>query len=295
MSHIPHSTLEQWSVLRAVVAEGGFAQAAEALHRSQSSVSYAIAKLQETLGVSLLELQGRRSVLTPAGSALLAATVPLIDELQSIEERSKAIASGEAVSITLVVDSVFPRDRLFDALETFAALHPYVEIHLREAIRQSYQHLRQDDFDIAILMIEPGAPLTKLDPDIPLIAVAQSMHPLAELDAIKGHAMLARHVRVDIRALEPAGMVASDAGKIWRMNTVDAAISAVKRGLCYGWLPEHLISKDLDAGTLVRLPLEVGSVRHIPLGLLYGSDASSRHTVQELAALLSGEVLDASE
>ena len=51
---IPRTTLEQWAVLAAVVDEGGFAQAAAALHRSQSAVSYAVARLQEALDVPLL-------------------------------------------------------------------------------------------------------------------------------------------------------------------------------------------------------------------------------------------------
>jgi len=40
--NIPRTTLEQWRVLQAIVEYGGFAQAAEALHRSQSSISYTI-------------------------------------------------------------------------------------------------------------------------------------------------------------------------------------------------------------------------------------------------------------
>ena len=51
----PRTTLEQWRVLQAIVDAGGFAQAAQELHRSQSSVSYAIARLQEQVGVPLLE------------------------------------------------------------------------------------------------------------------------------------------------------------------------------------------------------------------------------------------------
>jgi DNA-binding transcriptional LysR family regulator len=37
------TSLDQWSILAAVVDEGGFAQAAQALHKSQSAVSYAVA------------------------------------------------------------------------------------------------------------------------------------------------------------------------------------------------------------------------------------------------------------
>ena len=41
----PRITLEQWRCLVAVVDEGGYAQAAEALNKSQSSVTYAVQKL----------------------------------------------------------------------------------------------------------------------------------------------------------------------------------------------------------------------------------------------------------
>jgi DNA-binding transcriptional LysR family regulator len=41
------TTLEQWALLERVVALGSFARAAEETHRSQSSVSYNLALLQE--------------------------------------------------------------------------------------------------------------------------------------------------------------------------------------------------------------------------------------------------------
>ena len=61
------TTIEQWAVLAAVVDEGGFAQAATALNRSQSAVSYAVARLQEAVDVPLLAIEGRKAVLTAHG------------------------------------------------------------------------------------------------------------------------------------------------------------------------------------------------------------------------------------
>ena len=60
-------SLDQWRALQAVVDYGGYAQAAAQMHRSQSSVSHAVAKLQTQLGVPLLRIEGRRAVLTTAG------------------------------------------------------------------------------------------------------------------------------------------------------------------------------------------------------------------------------------
>jgi DNA-binding transcriptional LysR family regulator len=288
MRRLPHSTLEQWGVLRAVIEHGGFAQAAVALNRSQSSVSYAVARLQEMLGVGLLELQGRRAVLTLTGTALLAEAIPLIDELTRLEDRGRAIAGGEAVRIRVLVDSLFPKPRLFDALQQFSELHPFIEIQLRETVRQTIGETKDEDYDLAVLIAEPGAKWTELIADIPLLAVAHAAHPLAEARRSPTRAMLARHPRVEIRGTEAALPQRGEDGRIWRMNTVEAAIEAVRRGLCYGWLPRHLIEPDLQEGLLVPLPLRTGGIRHIPLGLRFDdARAQAVPAIKALAQLLA--------
>ena len=50
-----HISLEQWRSLVAVVEAGGYAQAAEALHKSQSAVSYAVQKIESQLGLRAFE------------------------------------------------------------------------------------------------------------------------------------------------------------------------------------------------------------------------------------------------
>ena len=47
----PRITLDQWAALVAVVEAGGYAQASALLHRTQSTVTYTIKKLEELLGV----------------------------------------------------------------------------------------------------------------------------------------------------------------------------------------------------------------------------------------------------
>ena len=74
------TTLEQWALLEKVVELGSFARAAEETNRSQSSVSYNLALLQERLGVALLAPSGRRAVLTPAGELLLNQVKPWDEE-----------------------------------------------------------------------------------------------------------------------------------------------------------------------------------------------------------------------
>ena len=81
----PRVTLDQWSALVAVVESGGYAQASERLHRSQSTVTYTIKKLEESLGVSVLELRGRKAHLTPTGELLYRRGKSLVEEAARVE------------------------------------------------------------------------------------------------------------------------------------------------------------------------------------------------------------------
>ena len=118
------TTLEQWALLEKVVALGSFAKAAEETHRSQSSVSYNLALLQERLGVALLIPEGRRAVLTPAGELLLAQVKPLLKAFAWVETRAATLREGMRTRLHLVVDSIFPRERLFAILRQFQQRYP---------------------------------------------------------------------------------------------------------------------------------------------------------------------------
>ena len=68
---MPKVTLEQWQTLIAVVDNSGYAAAAEAMNKSQSSISYGVQKLENMLNVQVLKVEGRKAVLTGTDEALL--------------------------------------------------------------------------------------------------------------------------------------------------------------------------------------------------------------------------------
>ena len=112
----PRVTLDQWRTLQAVVDHGGFAQAAEVLHRSQSSVSYTVARMQEQLGVPLLRIDGRKAVLTEAGSVLLRRSRHLVKQASQLEDLAHHMEQGWEAEVRLVVDAAYPSARLVRAL-----------------------------------------------------------------------------------------------------------------------------------------------------------------------------------
>src|SRR6266542_2140780 len=80
MAQAPKISLDHWRSLAAVVDAGGYAQAAKSLHKSQSSVTYAVQQVESQLGVKAFRIDGRKAVLTPTGQLLYRRARALLDE-----------------------------------------------------------------------------------------------------------------------------------------------------------------------------------------------------------------------
>jgi len=131
---LPKITLDQWSALVAVVEAGGYAQASERLHRTQSTVTYTIKKLEDLLGVKVFELRGRKAVLTPSGQVLYRRGKALVDEAARLERVAAGLARGLEPEIRLAVDIIFPTWLLLDCFAEFGRDHPDTRIELIESV-----------------------------------------------------------------------------------------------------------------------------------------------------------------
>src|SRR2546421_2462884 len=89
----PRISLEQWQALVAVVDAGGYAQAAERLHKSQSSVTYLVQKLESLLDVKVFEIKGRKAALTPAGQLLYRRDPVLLDGTARSQEGAESASA----------------------------------------------------------------------------------------------------------------------------------------------------------------------------------------------------------
>src|SRR5260221_2610601 len=101
-------TLEQWRALVEVVDRGGYAQAAESMHKSQSSVSYAVQQLEAQLGVKAFEIKGRKAALTPTGEMLYRRGRALLEEAGGLEKVARAASAGWEAEIRLSPANLCP-------------------------------------------------------------------------------------------------------------------------------------------------------------------------------------------
>lgn len=286
------TTLEQWQLLQAVVDCGSFARAAEEFNRSQSSLSYQLTLMQERLGVPLLTIVGRKAELTPQGQQLLAQAQPLLQGFMTLENRAAALKRGERARLDLVVDSIFPKSSLFNALRRFQQAYPMTQVHLTEVLRsERLSDLKKREADV-YLVTQPDDMATSGNAlmGITFVAVAHREHPLLQLPAPLSRDDLARYPLIEIvdRTQQQIHNRPFSSAESWTFTTIEAATEAVAHCVGYGWLPEAQVQPLITSGELVPLPLVQGSRRTTQLFLLVNEDVVDKE-IELLKTLLSDE------
>lgn len=284
------TTLDAWEILQTVVQLGGFAPAAKKLNRSQSTISYAIGRLQEQLGVRLFEIHGRKAQLTEAGRVLLADVQPHLAGFHELEQRARVMASGGASEVRISVDSIFPDDRLFEALATFSRSFPHVRLKLRQgtflsADSESSLHNAQ----ICVTGLISRELHVKPVLVIGMIAVVRFDHALLKLRRRLSRSDLMQHILVTIESAASGSLKQQPrlpTQRVLPVSTIESAIAAVRSGLCFGWLPQYRIQPELDNGELVALPLPAGKTRDVRLNLVCRDLGGSNCEANTLAELL---------
>ena len=284
------TTIDEWEILHAVVQLGGFAPAAEQLNRSQSTISYAISRLQEQIGIKLFEQKGRKAHLTEAGRVLLADAEPHLAGFHQLEQRALSLASGGQSEIRLSVDSIFPNERLFAALAEFARRFPYVHQKLRQTTFISADsEFSVHNAHLCVVGLMSREYFVKPILDIRMTAMAHRDHPLHSPNRQISRIDMMQHMLVVIEG-GGSGTVkrqpSSPAQRFLPVSTIEASIDAVRSGLCFGWLPEYRTQKFLESGEFLALRMPVGGTREVRLNLVCKDSNLDSREMNALADLL---------
>ncbi len=267
-------SLDQWRTFIAVVDAGGFAQAAEALNKSQSTVSYAVRQIEERLGVAVFEIEGRKALLTTEGRILYRRGKSLVDEATRLERAAENLAKGQEQMLSLAVEGLFPTWLLLRCIERFGEEAPETRIELHESVMGGTDELLLSGaVDLAICADNlPAGHTGEVLLRYRAIVAAAPFHPLHQLDRelgvedLKGH----RHLVIRDSGLQ------RQRPSVWsvteRRLTVShkaTSIRAACMGMGFAWYPEDWIREELAAGQLKPLPLKEGSERWGAMYLVY--------------------------
>ena len=266
-------TLEQWRMFKAVVEYGGFNQAAQGVHKSQSSIHNSVHKIESALGVKLFQVKGRKTLLTESGELMLRRANYLLDEAAKIEAIGVNLAEGVETRLRIAIDEVFPQTLLYRVLDAVSAQYPYLRIELMESVlRGATQLLENAEVDLAV---SPFINATLFSEELCLIdfiAVSSPQHALQQSDHPITFEELRSHRQIVVRdsALgkrKDEGWLGAD--QRWTVSHMRTSIDMIVNGFGYAWLPIPLIENELKEGKLKPLDLVSGQKRTAQLHLIF--------------------------
>jgi DNA-binding transcriptional LysR family regulator len=290
----PRISLEQWAAFVAVVDSGSFAKAAETLNKSQSSISYAVARLNELLPMPVLTLAGRKAVMTPEGAVLYRRATQLLQQAQASEEIATLLAQGTEPEVVIAVDGLLEPGWLLPALEQFSKAFPMTRLRILETqLSGTVEALLEKK---AALVISHQIPVGYLGTPLKQISMIPVAHPAHPLFSTSGHSEAGindyelRSWRQIVlrdsgtRREQDAGWLGSE--QRWTVSHFSTTLKILRAGLGFAFLPYEWVSKDLHNGTLKQLPLSMGAGRQLPIYMVMASTDSIGPATRALAQLL---------
>ena len=289
----PRISLEQWNTLVSVVESGGYAKAGERLHKSQSTLTYAIQKLEELLGLKVFEIRGRKAVLTPTGELLYRRGKALLEDAARLEHAAGELARGWEPEIRLAAEIIFPTWLLLRCLAEFAKERPQTRIELIESVLGGTDEaLAERKVELAIGSSIPAGFVGDMLLQVRFVCAAAPTHPLHSLGRPLTLEDLRPHRHLVIR---DSGVQRSRPGGWlnelrWTVSHKATSIRAAVMGLGYAWYPEDSIREELERGTLKPLALREGAERFGTLYLIFADPDTAGPGTRRLAQIIREEV-----
>jgi DNA-binding transcriptional LysR family regulator len=268
----PKITLEQWASLVAVVDEGSFAKAAELLHKSQSTVSYAISRIEDQLGGRVLKLNGRKAELTDLGEVMVRKARKLLEQASTIEQLARSVSKGWEAEVSLAVDVIYPISKVLDALQAFSEQGQPTRVRVLEtSLSGTDEAILNNEADLAITSRVPPGFIGEQFDQITFVAVAHKDHPLHQIDRPLTMADLEGYRQAvmrdsGIKRKQDAGWLGSE--QRITVSHFSTSVQVLKRKMAFAWLPTGYIQHELASGEFKPLNLEQGGSRQHHLYLV---------------------------
>lgn len=259
--HVSPLTPELLEMVRLIASSGSFAAAARILGKVPSAVTYSMRQLEEQLDVLLFDRRSRQARLTEAGAALVRESDRLLNELESVAQRIKRVATGWEAELTIAVDSIVTERAILDLVTDFLAEKPPTRIRLmRETLSGTWESLLSGRADLAIGVTDQPGPASGIQSaplgEVAFVFVVAPGHPLARIsgaitdDLLRPHRVVA--LADSARQLTPMTVGLLPGQDVLTVPSMALKIDAQLRGLGCGYLPEPLIRQALTQGLLIE-------------------------------------------
>lgn len=143
--------LRQIEYLQAVVECGNFYLAGEQCHVSQSAISQQIKKLEDELGIKLLDRHNRTFSLTPAGEHFYRKSLVVLGDIKQLVRETKQIADQDHITLRIGYYKGYSGLELSQAIALFSEKYPTVDIKIMVGSHEELYYAMEDhSIDLAL-------------------------------------------------------------------------------------------------------------------------------------------------
>jgi LysR family transcriptional regulator, regulator for bpeEF and oprC len=283
----------QLAVLAKVVDLNGFSAAARALGVPKAAVSRAIADLEKTLGVRVLQRTTRRLSLTPAGRIVYPHAKRVVEETDTAQSQIARLRSPPTRPLRVAADSTYGRVLLTPLVPRFLERFPQVPLEV-----VMHADGLDESCDVAICtVIREGAGVAERTLGAPPAVLCATPAYLAERGTPLKPEDLSRHdlltpdgAGAELRLLLARGSQRAEVRLSPKLAVDDPAVlhAAMAAGLGIGLLPEFLCRQGVATGRLKLVLADWTLPPAAPLRAVYpeilGADPRVQHFVDFIAA-----------
>ena len=253
--------LDAMAVFARVVEAESFSGAARALGLSKSAVSKQISRLEDRLGLRLLNRTTRRLSLTEGGAAFYQGCQRVVAEAEAAEQAVTHLASAPRGRLRVNAPMSFGVRHVSPALPEFLARYPELAIDL--ALNDRVVDLVEEGFDVGVRigrLTDSSLVARRLAPNRAVLSAAPGYLEARGMprrpEELEGHACLIYSYQAMGEGWRLAGPEGERHFKIsgpLRVNNGAAILAAARGGLGVALLPGFICGEDLRAGRLVRV------------------------------------------
>lgn len=249
-------TFEQARTLDAVARHGSFAKAAPALGKRHSAILYTLKTLERDTGLRLLDRTQYRTGLTPAGKRVWEECKRILEVEREFNQLCDKLGAGWEPYLRIILEGVLPFEPVLRAIEALSKQKVPTRIQVfADHHRGVEESFAAHDADVMISILPPEKQAlepTRIDP-VRSLLVAEKDHPLVQ--GTKTHTIedLRSHLFITVRGSDSRLTLSTSALDPWsafHLNDFASKKATILRGVGFGWMPEYLVSKELDSGRL---------------------------------------------
>ncbi|RDZ26882.1 LysR substrate-binding domain-containing protein [Lysobacter silvisoli] len=273
-----------------------FGRAAAASFVSQPTLSTQIKKLEDELGVSLVERAPRRVMLTPVGRDIAERARKVIADVEQMSEIARRSQDPEAGTVRLGLFPTLGPYLLPHVVPGLRKRFPRLELLLvEEKTDQILARLRDGRLDAGLLALPVHDDQLHVEPlfDEPFLLAVPQQHPMAMRDSLELHDLDDQHLLLleeghclRDQALDVCRLAGADERDGFRATSLETLRQMVAAGVGITLLPVLSVQPPVPASPDIQLLRFQGNAPHRRIGMLWRRSSAMSGFLSELAAEL---------